>query len=101
MNNPIFHILSSEEWREVLEFGVYTPSSLEKEGFIHCCTKEQVPFIQKNWFQGMTGLVLLEIIPEKLSAELRYEDSHGTGELFPHIYGPLNIEAVVNSRSLN
>ena len=91
----IYHITPTKKWREALESGLYSADSLEKDGFIHCCTKEQTESILKTWFQGESDLVLLEIDPALLSAEVKDEDSHGTGELFPHIYGPLNLDAVI------
>ncbi len=91
----IYHITPLNTWREALEFGSYSADSLEKDGFIHCCTKDQTDEILKTWFQGESDLVLLEIDQTLLSAEVKYEDSHGSGELFPHIYGPLNLDAVM------
>ena len=91
----IYHITPLNTWREALESGAYSADSLEKDGFIHCCTKDQTDGILKTWFQGESDLVLLEIDQTLLSAEVKYEDSHGSGELFPHIYGPLNLDAVM------
>jgi len=90
----IFHIVPTETWREALEFGIYHADSLEKEGFIHCCTKEQISEVKEMWFAGISDLLLLEIDPQLLTVELKYEDSHHNGELFPHLYGPLNLDAV-------
>jgi uncharacterized protein (DUF952 family) len=93
----IFHITPLRKWREALESGMYSADSLVKEGFIHCCTKSQVEGVIKAWFRGESDLILLEIKPALLSAEVKYEDSHGTGELFPHVYGPLNLDAVIRA----
>ena len=90
----IFHIVPTETWREALEFGIYHADSLEKEGFIHCCTKEQISEVKEMWFAGRSDLLLLEIDPQLLTVELKYEDSHHNGELFPHLYGLLNLDAV-------
>lgn len=91
----IYHIAPLNKWREALESGLYSADSLEKNGFIHCCTKEQTEGVLKTWFRGELDLILLEIDPALLSVEVKYEDSDGTGELFPHIYGPLNLDAVI------
>ena len=91
----IFHIVPRKDWRDALERGQYDADTLTSEGFIHCCTSEQVAGVKEDWFQGEADLVLLEIDPALLSAELKYEDAHGTGELFPHVYGPLNLDAVI------
>lgn len=90
----IFHIVPAQTWREALEFGIYRADSLETEGFIHCCTEEQVPAVRDVWFAGVTDLLLVEIDPQLLTVDLKYEDSHHNGELFPHLYGPLNLDAV-------
>jgi len=93
----IYHITPLPAWRKALELGSYTADSFIKDGFIHCCTKEQTEFVLKTWFQGNSEeLVILKIDPMFLSAEVKYEDSHGDGELFPHIYGAINLDAVVN-----
>ncbi len=91
----IYHIVPLNVWREALEQGQYTADSLESEGFIHCCTEEQIQPVKDAWFAGVSDLILLEIDTDLLTSELKLEDSHGTGELFPHIYGPLNLEAVL------
>ncbi|NMC30688.1 MAG: DUF952 domain-containing protein [Pelolinea sp.] len=91
----IYHITPLKVWRKALESGSYDADSLKTDGFIHCCKKGQTQGVLKEWFRGESDLVLLEIDPTLLSAEVKYEDSHGTGELFPHIYGPLNLDAVV------
>jgi len=92
----IYHITPMKEWREALEKGEYSADSLGTQGFIHLCAPDQVNAVQETWFHGQIDLVLLEIDPALLSAELRYEDSHGDGELFPHLYGPLNLDAVIH-----
>lgn len=67
-----------------------------KSGFIHCSKVEQVLAVANRLFVGESSLLLLEIDPEKLSAELKYEDGgDGDGEFYPHLYGPLELEAVV------
>ena len=74
--------------------------TLAAEGFIHCSTPEQVVKVANHYYQGQTGLVLLCIDESKLQAELRFEAPDGPaieGEnRFPHIYGPLNTNAVTD-----
>jgi uncharacterized protein (DUF952 family) len=90
----ILHIVKMREWEIALEKEVYRPASLETEGFIHCSTPEQVLEPANEHFRGQQGLALLGIDPEKVVAPIVYEDSYASGQAFPHIYGPLNIEAV-------
>jgi uncharacterized protein (DUF952 family) len=90
----ILHIVKMREWQAALEKGVYHPASLDTEGFIHCSTPEQLLEPANERFRGQQGLALLGIDPEKVVAPIIYEDSYASGQAFPHIYGPLNIEAV-------
>ncbi|MCL4560458.1 MAG: DUF952 domain-containing protein [Chloroflexi bacterium] len=89
----IYHISRSDMWEKAQKEGTYCGDTLESEGFIHCSTLEQVAGTVKNYFLGQTGLLFLEIDPEKVTNEVRYEGLPG-GPKFPHIYGPLNLDAV-------
>lgn len=99
----IYHITSRAAWSEARERGDYRAESLETEGFIHCSTQAQVLPVAETFFSGQEGLLLLVIEPERLTSDLRWEPPAGgtpppgipEGELFPHIYGPINLEAVV------
>ncbi len=90
----ILHIASREEWAAARALGEYRAGSLAGEGFIHCSTPSQVLGPADALFRGRTDLVLLVIDPARLRVPLVYEDSHGNGVLFPHLYGPLNLDAV-------
>lgn len=90
----ILHIIDKEEWLKAKTKGIYVPSSLESDGFIHCSTIEQTVDVANYLFKGQNDLVLLCIDSDKVGAEIIYEDLYETGKLFPHIYGPLNIDAV-------
>lgn len=90
----IFHITSQASWENAHKQGFYAADSLEKEGFIHCSTVEQILRTANRVFRGQQGLVILEISEDKLKHEVKYEDLLSEGMLFPHIYGPLNLEAV-------
>lgn len=94
----IYHIASFKLWEEALSAGSYEGDTLETEGLIHFSTREQVLTVANNFYRGRTGLVLLCIDPDRLAAELKYEPgTHGEPELFPHLYGPLNVDAVVEA----
>lgn len=95
----IYHILSQVEWAKAQTAGVYEPESLHTEGFIHCSTIDQVTRSANTFFNGQTDLSILWIASEKVQAEIRYEDLAGEGMRFPHIYGPLNLDALVNVSS--
>ena len=92
----IFHITTHKAWQQALKEGVYQADNLETEGFIHCSTADQVIATANRFYHGQPDLVLLVIDPEKLEAELLYEESE-PGEFFPHLYGQLNLDAVTRT----
>ncbi len=94
MAEYIYHIALEKDWINALECGEYLPGPFTQEGFIHCSTRDQVVQSANRHFQGQHGLLLVKIDPEKTASEIRYEPSQG--ESFPHIYGPLNLDAVVS-----
>jgi uncharacterized protein (DUF952 family) len=91
----ILHITTAAEWEAAQALGDYRLDTLDSEGFIHCSTPAQVLGPANELYRGRTGLVLLVIDPSRLSSNLVYEDCYEAGEAFPHIYGPLNLDAVV------
>ena len=90
----IFHIITVAAWNEQKEAESIQAASLQSEGFIHCCTTQQVAGVLFRYFQGQTELLILEIDEHKLEAELRFEKSTND-ELFPHVYGPINKSAIL------
>jgi uncharacterized protein (DUF952 family) len=91
----VFHIVSVREWEAAVAAGGYRAESLATEGFIHFSYAEQVAATANRHYREVDGLQVLEIDPQLLLQELRLEPSPATGELYPHLYGPLPIEAVV------
>lgn len=89
----IFHITHSHQWEEAKQVQSYRGDTLDTEGFIHCSTLPQVTRSANKFFAGKTGLLLLCIDSDKVQSAIKYEEA--AGELFPHIYGPLNVGAVV------
>ena len=89
----IFHITSHAQWEAAQAAGAYRGDTLDSEGFIHCSTAPQIVATAARFFRGQRDLVLLRIDTDKLRSDLRYEPA-SNGELFPHIYGPLNVDAV-------
>jgi uncharacterized protein (DUF952 family) len=92
--NWILHITPRSHWQAAQQRGFYQADSLDTEGFIHCSTRAQVVWVANRFYQGQSDLVLLCIDPEKLNAELIYEEVEGN-QRFPHLYGVLNLDAVV------
>ncbi|MBS7615775.1 DUF952 domain-containing protein [Candidatus Bathyarchaeota archaeon] len=90
----ILHIAKQEQWEQAKGTGVYTGDTFESEGFIHCSTPKQIIKVANALFHGQKGLVLLVIDSDKVKSKILYEGVEGS-ERYPHIYGPLNIDAIV------
>ncbi|SRR6266498_3624193 len=98
----IYHITQRKDWRTAQATGEYHAESLETEGFIHCSTSTQVLPVAEKYYKGQPGHLLLMIDPSLLSSDLKWEPPSGgtlpgvaEGDLFPHIYGPINLDAIV------
>lgn len=91
----VYHILTSAEWGRVRSNSTYTPPAFEQERFIHLCNEDQIAGVIERYFPEPGNLVALCISPQHLKAELRYENLLGGEEQFPHLYGPLNLDAVL------
>ena len=101
----IFHIATRADWDQARAVGEYTRSSvgrtLAEEGFIHASQASQVARTANKFYRDVPGgLLLLVIDPGLLHAEVRYEAVPGAELPFPHIYGPLNVDAVLEARPL-
>jgi len=94
----IYHIAEKSLWKLAKTAGIYEPESLSAEGFIHCCTEDLFPQVVNFYFKGRADLVLLEVDDMKLKAEVRWE-KEGPHK-FPHIYGALDVDAVVREADL-
>lgn len=89
----IIHLCSQTDWEHALESGEYRAASLDEVGFIHCSQPAQIEWVANQYYRGNPDLVLLWINPSRLVSGLRWEEADGKS--FPHIYGPLNLEAVI------
>ena len=102
MNPPdeILHMAMPDDWAAARAVGEYRIStrgkSLEEEGFIHCSYPNQLELVANSYYSDLTELVLLHIDPELLEAEVVDEPpTSGSTKLFPHIYGPITVDAVI------
>jgi len=96
----IFHLTYKHAWEAARSAGEYAAPSLAEEGFIHC--SKDVPQLLKvaaRLYPGETGLMVLDVDLEELKSPLKNEPSR-SGEIYPHIYGMLNADAVVRERAL-
>ena len=96
----IYHVVTEANWQNALQQGFYEAESLAKEGFIHTSKAEQVAGVLERYYQNQINLFLLHIDETKLTAPLKYELAPSVNEEFPHIFGPLNIDAVVKVEKL-
>lgn len=104
-DSAVFHICTREALAAARAAGAYRPASLDLEGFVHLSRAHQVLPTARAYFGGVPDLVLLVIDPSLLSAPLRYEPpaplptatpKAGDVELYPHYYGALELDAVVD-----
>jgi uncharacterized protein (DUF952 family) len=91
----IYHVTSQKEWEQAKINGEYKPSGYEQDGFIHCSVEKQVAGVLDRFYKGQTGLVKLKIEKAKVNRPVLFELAVDLDELFPHVYGPLNIDSVI------
>jgi uncharacterized protein (DUF952 family) len=101
----IYHIAYQADWAAAQRDGEYLTSSRGRtqaeEGFIHASTADQLAGVANAFYAGDDDLLVLVIDEERLRPEVVYEEVPGMTAPFPHIYGPLNVDAVVGTRPLS
>jgi uncharacterized protein (DUF952 family) len=99
----IYHITTRGEWQQAQVDGQYSAPSLQSEGFIHCSTSAQIVEVANAFYRDVPNLVILCIEPDALTSELKWEapahpsahaDAPSDSQLFPHVYGVINLDAV-------
>ena len=101
----IYHLALAADWSDAQVGGRgYRVSSigrlLDDVGFIHCSFENQLQRVADAFYRGRSDVVLLSIDESKLTSRIREENTEGGTEPYPHIYGPLNVDAVVSVRPL-
>lgn len=94
----LVHLCSVEDWRRARDTGEHRPESLSAQGFVHLSIPQQVHLPANRLYAGRRDLLLLQIDPAKLSDPIRWEPGVPTDPeamLFPHLYGPLPVSAVI------
>ena len=100
----IYHIATRADWEQARRDGCYSTSTrgrtLAEEGFIHASTAAQVSRVAGAFYRGEPDLVLLVIDADLVNPEIRWEHVPGQPDPdpYPHIYGPLNLDAVLEAR---
>jgi uncharacterized protein (DUF952 family) len=100
METIIYHIVHPEWWETFANKDYYESETLSEENFIHLSTLEQVNGTLANYFKDSKRLFLLHIDASKLRSQLVYEDLFDTGIAFPHLYGRLNKDAIMEVQEL-
>jgi uncharacterized protein (DUF952 family) len=99
----LFHIALPEDWVAAQTAGAYAVSTrgrtLAEEGFIHCSFAEQLASTATRFYGDLDEVVVLRIDVERLTCPVVVEDLTGSGEAFPHVYGPIDLAAVIEARS--
>jgi uncharacterized protein (DUF952 family) len=95
----IYHLVPAADWSKQ-PAGPYRAASLDSEGFIHCSNHDQVARVANLFYAAQGEMVVLCIAAELLTSPLR-DDDIGTGERFPHVYGLINREAIVEVKKLS
>jgi uncharacterized protein (DUF952 family) len=93
--SEILRITTPAEWDRAVAAGEFRSADLAAEGFIHCSTSEQLPYVYDKFYRDRPGLVVLRVDTERLQSPLKWENPHETLKSFPHVYGPINADAVV------
>ena len=101
MSESVYCITTVKKWNHSKTEGEHVEDSLEAESFIHCSYAHQLLGVADRFFKGVDGLIILCIDPSLLKCSIVVEDLSGLGEVYPHIYGPINTDAVVAVYDLN
>jgi uncharacterized protein (DUF952 family) len=100
----LFHISSTDAWAADQRAGAIIDSTrnvtLEQEGFIHCSYAEQVAETARRVYGDLDEVIVVRIDPGRLSSPVVEEDLAGSGEPFPHVYGPIGLDAVIEARAV-
>ncbi|GJM68570.1 hypothetical protein HMSSN036_07860 [Paenibacillus macerans] len=91
----ILHCLQQTTWEEVKDRLYYGKQSIERDGFIHCSSIETFWRVAPNFKDMHEPLLLLCIDTAKVEAPIKWEDNGNYGQVYPHIYGELNLSAVI------
>lgn len=96
MNARLYHLATRDDWDA--RGRTYVPGQFAAEGFIHLSTAAQIGGVAERFYRSHDRLVLVTIDPDRVTAPVRYENLEGGETLFPHLYGPLDEQAVIDSR---
>jgi len=96
----LYRIAEMRDWEAAQASGYFASAGLTAEGFIHCCTAQQLASVANRYYQGQEALLLLEIDETQVHAPITWEDLTNAGQLFPHVYGHIPLAAVTRCLAL-
>jgi uncharacterized protein (DUF952 family) len=98
----VFHISLPADWERAQRDGAVIDSTrgvtLADEGFVHCSFAEQLAETAVRFYGDLDEIVVLRIDPDRLTSPLVVEELEASREVFPHVYGPIDLGAVVDAR---
>ncbi|MBY0461663.1 MAG: DUF952 domain-containing protein [Alphaproteobacteria bacterium] len=102
MDHPIIYkLILAPEWEASKKEGIYKGSALDQaDGYMHCSTADQIQGTLDKFFAGQTDVILLSIDTNKIKQHLKWEKSPRSGRIFPHLYGPLPLSAVIKEEKV-
>ena len=95
----IYHICTAASWSQQEHASFYIHDSLQDEKFIHCSEEHQIAGVLQRYFKNQTNLMILTIDVSRLQPKLKYEMAP-IGQYFPHIYGPINKDAIMKAKKI-
>ena len=96
----LYRIAEMRDWEAAQASGSFASADLTAEGFIHCCTAQQLTAVANRYYQGREDLLLLEIDATQIDIPITWEDLTNAGQLFPHVYGHIPLAAVTRCLAL-
>lgn len=96
----IYHITTIGNWNKFKKKDYFSAESLKTDGFIHCSYKNQIIKVAEYLFSGQQDLIILRIDELKLAVDLISEDLYELNEKYPHIYGKVNLNSILNTEPL-
>lgn len=93
VNQYIYILLPVLDYEAAITQGYYKPSNFDEVGFIHASPANQLTRVANKYYLDKKDVRLLYVDPNLVQSEIRWEPA--TGGLYPHIYGPLNLDAIV------
>jgi uncharacterized protein (DUF952 family) len=94
-NNIIVHVCTKAEWQKAKALNEFRVESLDSEGFIHCSGLDTILRVANSNWRGRKDLIILFIDSAKVISPIKYEPDSESGILYPHVYGPINLDAII------